>query len=50
VLAPYGCGRGSSDAPTDAGAARALVPPGTAALRDFAYVAPEIPELVEAAG
>ena len=49
VLAPYGCGRGSSDAPTDAGAARALVPPGTAALRDFSYVAPEIPELVEAA-
>jgi pyruvate/2-oxoacid:ferredoxin oxidoreductase beta subunit/ferredoxin len=49
VLAPYGRGRGSSDAPADAAAARAFVPAGTAALRDFSYVAPEMPELVEGA-
>jgi pyruvate ferredoxin oxidoreductase beta subunit len=49
VMRSYAEGRGSAELPADAGLARSLVPPGTAALRDFSYVAPEIPELVEGA-
>jgi pyruvate ferredoxin oxidoreductase beta subunit len=49
VMRSYREGRGSAELPADAGLARSLVPPGTAALRDFSYVAPEIPELVEGA-
>jgi pyruvate/2-oxoacid:ferredoxin oxidoreductase beta subunit/ferredoxin len=39
--------RGSADAelPADAGVARSIIPPGTAAVRDFSHLAPQIPEL-----
>src|SRR5690349_5366669 len=30
----------------DAGAARSVIPPGTAALRDFSHLAPTIPEFI----
>jgi pyruvate ferredoxin oxidoreductase beta subunit len=49
VLRAYIEGRGSGELPADVGLARSLVPPGSAALRDFSYVAPEIPELVPGA-
>jgi pyruvate ferredoxin oxidoreductase beta subunit len=46
ILGAYAEGRGSTELPADVGLARSLIPPGTAALRDFSYIAPEIPELV----
>jgi pyruvate/2-oxoacid:ferredoxin oxidoreductase beta subunit/ferredoxin len=49
VLRLYAEERGSTELPADIAAARAIIPPGTAALRDFSYVAPEIPEIVEGA-
>jgi pyruvate ferredoxin oxidoreductase beta subunit len=43
--------RGSADAglPADAGVARSLIPPGTAATRDFSGLAPRIPEFISEA-
>jgi pyruvate/2-oxoacid:ferredoxin oxidoreductase beta subunit/Pyruvate/2-oxoacid:ferredoxin oxidoreductase delta subunit len=40
--------RGTADAglPADAGVARSIIPPGTAAVRDFSHLAPQIPELI----
>jgi pyruvate ferredoxin oxidoreductase beta subunit len=40
--------RGSADAelPADAGVARSIIPPGTAAIRDFSHLAPQVPELI----
>jgi len=49
IIAAYAKGTGSREVPADVGIGRSLVPPGTAALRDFSSVAPEIPELIEAA-
>jgi pyruvate/2-oxoacid:ferredoxin oxidoreductase beta subunit/Fe-S-cluster-containing hydrogenase component 2 len=49
VMRSYGEGRGHAELPADVGLARSLIPPGTAALRDFSYVAPEIPELIAGA-
>lgn len=46
VIGAYQEGEGSISLPADLGVARSLVPPGTAALRDFSYIAPEIPEFV----
>jgi len=46
VIGAYQEGKGSVSLPADVGIARSLVPPGTAALRDFSYIAPEIPEFV----
>lgn len=46
VVGAYEKGVGSQELPADVGIARSLIPPGTAALRDFSYLAPEIPELV----
>src|SRR5438105_4030706 len=43
VMQAYQSGVGSK-MPADCGLARSLIPPGTAALRDFSYLAPEIPE------
>ena len=37
---------GENDLPADLGVARSLVPAGTASLRDFSYIAPEIPEYI----
>jgi pyruvate/2-oxoacid:ferredoxin oxidoreductase beta subunit/Pyruvate/2-oxoacid:ferredoxin oxidoreductase delta subunit len=44
VIGAYTAGTGSHTLPADAGVARSLIPAGTAALRDFSYLAPEIPE------
>ena len=44
VIGAYQEGQGSAVLPADLGVARSLVPPGTGALRDFSYIAPEIPE------
>ena len=39
-------GLGEKDLPADLSLARSLVPAGTATLRDFSYIAPEIPEYI----
>ena len=44
VIGAYQDGKGSAVLPADLGVARSLIPPGTGALRDFSYIAPEIPE------
>ncbi|MEO6164648.1 MAG: thiamine pyrophosphate-dependent enzyme [Candidatus Binatia bacterium] len=44
VIGAYQEGKGSAALPADLGVARSLIPPGTGALRDFSYIAPEIPE------
>ena len=44
VIGAYQEGQGSAVLPADLGVARSLVPPGTGALRDFSYIAPEIPQ------
>jgi pyruvate/2-oxoacid:ferredoxin oxidoreductase beta subunit/Fe-S-cluster-containing hydrogenase component 2 len=46
VIGAYAAGTGSQALPADVGVARSLIPPGTAALRDFSYLSPEIPEFV----
>jgi pyruvate ferredoxin oxidoreductase beta subunit len=43
VIRGYEEGHGEKELPADLGLARSLVPAGTATLRDFSYVAPEIP-------
>ena len=44
VIGAYQEGKGSAILPADLGVARSLIPAGTGALRDFSYIAPEIPE------
>ena len=44
VIGAYQAGVGSRVLPADVGVARSLVPAGTGALRDFSYIAPDIPE------
>jgi len=46
VIRGYEEGSGDKQLPADLSVARSLVPAGTAALRDFSYIAPEIPEYV----
>jgi pyruvate ferredoxin oxidoreductase beta subunit len=46
VIGAYSAGTGSQTLPADVGVARSLIPPGTAALRDFSYLSPEIPEFI----
>jgi len=46
VIGAYQQGTGSVALPADVGVARSLVPPGTGALRDFSYIAPEIPRFI----
>lgn len=46
VIRAYEDGSGPKDLPADAAVARSLIPAGTSTLRDFSYVAPEIPEYV----
>jgi len=46
VIRAYEDGTGEKELPADLSVARSLVPAGTATLRDFSYVAPEIPEYV----
>lgn len=46
VIRDYEDGSGPKDLPADMEVARSLIPAGTATLRDFSYVAPEIPEYI----
>src|SRR6516164_4173926 len=46
IIRGYEEGYGEKDLPADLSVARSLVPAGTAHLRDFSYIAPEIPEYI----
>jgi pyruvate/2-oxoacid:ferredoxin oxidoreductase beta subunit/NAD-dependent dihydropyrimidine dehydrogenase PreA subunit len=46
IIRGYEDGSGDKQLPADLSTARSLVPAGTATLRDFSYVAPEIPEYI----
>ena len=46
IIRAYEDGVAEKDLPADLTVARSLVPAGTATLRDFSYVAPEIPEYI----
>lgn len=46
VIRGYEEGNGATQLPADLSVARSLVPAGTATLRDFSYVSPEIPEYI----
>ena len=45
IVDAYNRGTGDEHLPADVSTARSLIPPGTGALRDFSYIAPEIPLL-----
>src|SRR5690242_5472374 len=46
IIRGYEEGSGEEELPADLSVARSLIPAGTATLRDFSYVAPEIPEYI----
>lgn len=46
VIRGYEEGWGERDLPADLGTARSLIPAGTATLRDFSNISPEIPEYI----
>jgi pyruvate ferredoxin oxidoreductase beta subunit len=46
VVPAYRRGIADRELPADAGLARSIIPPGTAAVRDFSKLAPRIPELI----
>ncbi|HSO29168.1 MAG TPA: thiamine pyrophosphate-dependent enzyme [Candidatus Sulfomarinibacteraceae bacterium] len=46
VVPAYRRGIADRELPADAGLARSLIPPGTAAVRDFSRLAPRIPDLL----
>jgi pyruvate/2-oxoacid:ferredoxin oxidoreductase beta subunit/NAD-dependent dihydropyrimidine dehydrogenase PreA subunit len=46
IVRGYEAGTGEKELPADLSVARSLVPAGTATLRDFSYVAPEIPKYI----
>jgi pyruvate/2-oxoacid:ferredoxin oxidoreductase beta subunit/ferredoxin len=46
VVPAYRRGVADRELPADAGLARSVIPPGTAATRDFSHLAPRIPELL----
>src|SRR5499433_4518425 len=46
IIRGYEEGYGEKDLPADLSVARSLVPAGTATLRDFSNIAPEIPEYI----
>ena len=46
VIRGYEEGYGEKDLPADLAMARSLIPAGTATLRDFSYIAPDIPEYI----
>src|SRR3954464_8758029 len=46
IIRGYEEGYGESELPADLTTARSLIPAGTASLRDFSYIAPEIPEYI----
>jgi pyruvate ferredoxin oxidoreductase beta subunit len=43
IVGAYAAGTAEQALPADVWVARSLIPPGTGALRDFSYIAPEIP-------
>ncbi|HYA34335.1 MAG TPA: thiamine pyrophosphate-dependent enzyme, partial [Candidatus Binataceae bacterium] len=49
IMEAYARSAGSTELDADAGTARSLIPPATAALRDFSYIGSELPRLVEGA-
>ena len=46
IVTGYNDGSGSEDLPADEGLARSHIPAGTGIMRDFSYIAPEIPEFI----
>ena len=46
VIRGYEDGSGPGELPADVPVARSVIPAGTATLRDFSYIAPEIPEYI----
>ena len=46
IIRGYEDGTGPKDLPGDDAVARSLIPAGTATLRDFSYIAPEIPDYI----
>src|SRR6476620_515235 len=46
IVRGYEEGYGETELPADLSVARSLVPAGTASLRDFSYIAPELPEYI----
>src|SRR5918992_6039524 len=46
IIRGYEEGYGEKELPADLTTARSLIPAGTASLRDFSYIAPEIPEYI----
>lgn len=48
IICGYEKGYGEKMLPADLSTARSLIPAGTATLRDFSYVAPEIPDYITA--
>lgn len=46
IVRGYEDGTGENDLPADLTVARSLVPAGTASLRDFSYISPEIPDYI----
>jgi len=46
IIRAYEDGTAEKDLPADLSVARSLVPAGTATLRDFSYIAPEIPDFL----
>src|SRR2546427_8263325 len=46
IIRAYEEGWGERDLPADLSVARSLIPAGTATLRDFSNIAPEIPEYI----
>jgi pyruvate ferredoxin oxidoreductase beta subunit len=49
VVDAYQHGTADGALPADAGVARSVIPPGTAAIRDFSGLAPRIPEFISSA-
>ena len=46
VVGGYNTGTAEKGLPADLDVARSIIPAGTGALRDFSYIAPEIPEFI----
>src|SRR5436190_11839572 len=46
IIRGYEDGYGEKELPADLSVARSLIPAGTASLRDFSYIAPEIPKYI----
>lgn len=46
VIGAYQANRADANLAADVGVARSIIPPGTAATRDFSHLAPQIPEFI----